>query len=64
MNKLLKIDKEIRDYLKVFFKEKYNQMRYEIEQYVRNKIPFEKLSKESQQILRQLGMYYRKRTGK
>ena len=56
MGKLLKIDKEIRVYLK----KRYREMRREIEQYIRDKIPFKKLSKGSQQILRQLGIYYEK----
>ena len=61
MGKLLKIDKEIRDYLKTFVKKKYNQIRYEIEQYIKDKLPFEKLSEESQQILRKTGIYYKKK---
>ena len=56
MNRLLKIDREIRAYLD----KKYDKMRKEIEQYIRDKIPFKKLSKGSQQILRRLGIYYRK----
>ena len=56
MSKLLKIDKEIRAYLD----KQYDEMRREIEQYIRDKIPFKKLSKGSQQILRRLGIYYRK----
>jgi len=56
MGKLLKIDKEIRAYLD----KEYGKMRREIEQYIRDKIPFKKLSKGSQQILRKLGIYYKK----
>ena len=56
MGKLLKIDREIRAYLD----KKYGEMRKEIQQYVRDKIPFKKLSKGSQQILRRLGIYYKK----
>jgi len=60
MGKLLKIDKEIRAYLKILFKKKYIKMRKETEQYIRDKIPFKKVSKESQQLLRKLGIYYKK----
>ena len=60
MGKLLKIDKEIRDYLKTFVKTKYNEMRYEIEQYIKNRTTFKDLSEESQQILRNTGIYYKK----
>lgn len=56
MGKLLNIDKEIRAYLD----KKYSKMRKEIEQYIRNKTSFKDLSKGSQQILRKLGIYYKK----
>ena len=53
---LLKIDKLIRKHLKGL----YIKIRGEITAYVRDEIPFKKLTKESQQILRTLGIYYKK----
>ena len=56
MKRLLKIDRLIRKYLEKL----YSEMNREIIGYIQNKIPFKKLTKGSQQILRTLGIYYEK----
>lgn len=56
MNKLLKMDRLIRKYVDKL----YSKMMGEITAYVRDEIPFKKLTKGSQQILRTLGIYYKK----
>lgn len=56
MKNLLKIDSLIKKYLdKLYFK-----MRGEITAYVRDEISFKELTEGSQQILRTLGIYYKK----
>lgn len=56
MKKLLKVDKEIKKYVRKL----HSKMLIEITAYIRDKIPFKKLTKGSQQILRTLGIYYEK----
>ena len=57
MKKLLEIDRLIRKYLDKL----YSKMMNEIIAYSKNRIPFKKLTKGSQQILRTVGIYYKKR---
>ena len=55
MGIMLKADKAIKKYLE----KRYAEMSHEITAYVRGDITLKKVSKESIQILRHLGIYYK-----